>query len=72
MVKQYLIVGALLGAGFFAAGAGAVLGVALGTRALVVSATAVKPAPIVTIALNGHPGGSPVVMAMGDAAATAE
>src|SRR5262245_65457807 len=43
VVKQYLIVGALLGAGCFAAGAGAVLGVAMGTRELVVRARMETP-----------------------------
>jgi hypothetical protein len=58
-VKKVLIVGAVLGVSALAVGAGATLGVVLGTRAIVVSAAAVKPAA--TLTPLGYAGVPPVV-----------
>jgi hypothetical protein len=54
----------VLGTGLIVAGIGAALGVVLGTRTLVVSAAAVKPAASISIAATS-PAGAPVVVAMG-------
>jgi hypothetical protein len=56
VVKTFLIAGAVLGACLIVVGAGAVLGVALGTRSLVVSAASVKPAAVLSIAPTGYAG----------------
>jgi hypothetical protein len=64
MLKRFLVVGAILGAGLFVVGTTAVLGVVLGTRTLVVSAAAVKPAAAIMIAPTGNVAGAPVVVAM--------
>ena len=66
MVKRVLVVGVLLGTSLFVVGIGATLGVVLGTRTLVVSAAAVKPAAAISIASTGHPGSAPAVVAMGE------
>ena len=71
MLKRVMIVGAVLGTGLFVVGTGAVLGVALGTRALVVSAAAVKPAPAFSIAPTRNAGSRPLLVAMGHTAAAA-
>jgi len=64
-MRNVLIAGAILGITAFMVGAGAMLGVALGTRALVVSAATVKPAAM--LAPMGYVG-VPPVLAMGGAA----
>ena len=71
MFKRFLIVGAFLGAGLFTVGAGTVLGVVLGTRAIVVSAAAVKPAAILSIAPTRNVGSLPILVATRDATAAA-
>ena len=71
MLKRVLVVGAVLGTGLFVVGTGAVLGVTLGTRALVVSAAAVKPAATLGIAPTGHAASRPLLVAMDDTAAAA-
>jgi hypothetical protein len=71
MLKRVMIVGAVLGTGLFVVGTGAVLGVALGTRALVVSAAAVKPAAAFSIAPTRNAGSGPLLVAMGQTAAAA-
>jgi len=58
MLKRFLVVGAVLGTGLVAIGAGTVLGVALGARALVVSAAAVKPGAAIGIAHADQVGGA--------------
>jgi hypothetical protein len=71
VVKRFLIAGAVLGMGLFAVGAGTVLGVVLGTRALVVSAASVKPAAPISIAPTARAGSPPVLVAARDTAAAA-
>jgi hypothetical protein len=66
VVKRFLVVGSVLVTSLFVVGAGAVLGVTLGTRTLVVSAAAVKPAAAIGIASAGHLGSAPAVVAMGE------
>lgn len=65
MLKKFLVAGTILGSCIFVVGTTAVLGVVLGTRTLVVSAAAVKPAAV-SIAPTGHIAGVPVVVAMGE------
>jgi hypothetical protein len=65
VVKRFLIVGAVLGTSLFVVGAGAVLGVTLGARTLVVSAAAMKPAAAISMASAGHLK-APAVVAMGE------
>ena len=65
MVKTLLVAATVLGTSLFVVGAGAVLGVTLGTRTLVVSAAAVKPAAAISMAAAGHLGSAPAVVAMG-------
>ena len=72
MLKTCLIVGAILGTGLVAVGTGAALGVALGTRALVVSAASVKPVAMLSIAPTGHAGAPAVRVAMRGKAAAAQ
>ena len=69
MLKRVLVVGAVLGTGLFVVGTGAVLGVTLGTRALVVSAAAVKPAAAFSIAPTGAAASRAVLVAMDETAA---
>jgi len=71
MLKRVLVVGAVLGTGLFVVGTGAVLGVTLGSRALVVSAAAVKPAAAFSIAPTGNASSRPLLVAMDAAAAAA-
>ena len=72
MLKRVLIVGAVLGTGLFVVGTGAVLGVTLGSRALVVSAAAVKPAAAFSMAPAGNASSRPLLVAMGGTAAAAD
>jgi hypothetical protein len=50
VLKRALIAGTFLGAGLFTVAAAALFGVLLGNRALVVSADAVRPTAIATVA----------------------
>jgi hypothetical protein len=68
VVKRFLVVAAVLGISLFGIGAGALLGVMLGTRSLVVSAAAMNPTAPVSIASAAYLGSAPLVVAMGDAA----
>jgi hypothetical protein len=65
VVKRFLVAATVLGTSLCVVGAGAVLGVTLGTRTLVVSAASVKPAAI-GIASAGHLGSAPAMVAMGE------
>ena len=62
--EEVLIVGAVLGIGFFVVGATAVLGVVLGTRTLVVTAASVKPAAVLGTASAGEARSTAVLVAM--------
>jgi hypothetical protein len=66
VVKRFLVVGSVLVTSLFVVGAGAVLGVTLGTRTLVVSAASVKPATAISVAAAGHLGSAPAMVAMGE------
>jgi hypothetical protein len=67
-VKKILIVGAVLGTSLFLMGVGALLGVVLGSRTLVVSAVAMKPVATLTMA-SRHLGTPPVRIALRDGSA---
>jgi hypothetical protein len=69
-VKKILIPATILGTCVFVFGAGAALGVVLGSRTLVASAAAVKPVATLTMA-TGQLGTPPVQVAMRDGSAPA-
>ena len=62
MLKRFLIVGAILGTSLLVAGTGAVLGVVLGTRTLVVTAASMKTAAL-GIAPTAHLGNPRILVA---------
>ena len=72
MLKKVLIVGAILGSTAFAVTGAAMLGVLLGTRAVVVSADAVRPAAPLSTAVNGQVITPEVRLAMRSAVAAGE
>ena len=72
MLKKVLIVGAVLGSAALAVTGAAMLGVLLGTRAVVVSADAVRPAAPLSMAVNGQVITPEVRLAMRNAVAAGE
>jgi hypothetical protein len=64
VVKRILVVGAFLATSLLVVGASAAFGIVLGTRAIVVSATAVNPAAPIASAPTGHAGSGAVLVAM--------
>lgn len=64
MLKRFLVVAVFLGTAILAVGAGGALGVVLGARAIVVSATLVKPVAALNVAPSGRVGSLPILVAM--------